>query len=130
MTKTIVGRILLWQIGVSLAAATAFFFVWDVRNALAALAGGGINVIASGYFALRLFSPSPGAPPDQLLSALVRGEAMKWVVTIALFIVAIRYFHEQFVALILTYMAATSIYWFSLLWGDSESTPIDKRKQK
>ena len=48
------------QLGVTLIAAAGSLIFADVKAAYSALIGGGINLLGTAYFALRVFSVKPG----------------------------------------------------------------------
>lgn len=83
--------------------------------ARAALAGGMIAFLPGLYFALRVFARGPGSTPRSMLSALYQGEAVKFILTAALFAAAMPWFAAQFPALISTFIVALSVHWLALL---------------
>ncbi len=54
-------------------------------------------------------------PPAQWVRAFYVGEAVKLVLTALMFFFAIVYLDVDILIVILTYMAALSMYWFALL---------------
>jgi F0F1-type ATP synthase assembly protein I len=125
MPWQIVSKILIWQCVCTAVMALAFFFVSGLQNALAAAAGGAVSVVSGVLFAARSFSVSPQESPTRMMVALARGEALKWVSSILLFMLWIHLFRERFVWVILTFMVCTSVYWFALLW-----LPLDSESRK
>ncbi len=83
--------------------------------ARAALTGGMIAFLPGLYFALRVFARGPGSTPRSMLSALYQGEAVKFILTAALFAAAMPWFATQFPALISTFIVALSVNWLALL---------------
>jgi ATP synthase protein I len=84
-------------------------------TAWSALLGGFINSIASLSMALALFAAGPGAGPQQWLGRFLIGEALKFVITVALFIFAIVILKAAFLPLILAYMATYVAYWIGMV---------------
>lgn len=82
-----------------------------------AMAGGGIGVLAGLYQALRMFRMNPADGPERFLRAVYAGEAMKIMLTAALFIVVIRVLHPQFGPMIIAYGATFLAYWAALGTG-------------
>ena len=84
-----VQRLLLVQCltGVALA---ALLFLWDVQAAYSALTGAAIGFLPNLYLALRVFDLSKGRSARSTLRAFYIGAAGKFIVTVALFIVALR----------------------------------------
>ncbi len=110
-TFIIVGLQLAVTVLVGLVAA----FVAGRYAAWSALAGGLINVVASLYMALKLFAGGPGVGPQQWLGRFLVGEALKFVITVALFIFAIAVLKAAFLPLILAYIATYMAYWIGMV---------------
>ncbi len=97
--------------------------------ALAALSGGWIATIANSYFALQAFRFSGAGASSQMISALYRGEAGKFVIVALLFVAAFRYMEsarEHAIALILTYAAVHCSAWCVLVMA-AKYDPLIKR---
>ncbi|HET7921808.1 MAG TPA: ATP synthase subunit I, partial [Gammaproteobacteria bacterium] len=84
---------------------------WGVQAAGSALAGGLINVLASGYMARRIFAGGLAAGPRAWLARLWLAEIVKFGLTVALFAFAIGVLKAAFLPLILAYMATYAAYW-------------------
>lgn len=82
-----------------------------------AMAGGGIGTVAGLYQALRMFRVSPADSPVRFLRAVYAGEAMKIMLTAALFILVIRVLHPRFGPMIIAYGATFLVYWAALGTG-------------
>jgi ATP synthase protein I len=82
--------------------------------AWAAVLGGLINVIASLCMALTLFAGGLTALPQQWVGRFLVGEAVKFLITVVLFIFAIAFLKAAFVPLILAYMATYVAYWIGM----------------
>lgn len=108
-------RIAAGQLGVAGLGALCWLALSGGEAARAALAGGLIAFLPGLYFALRVFSRGPGSTPRSMLSALYRGQAVKFMLTAALFAAAMPWFAAQFPALISTFIVALSVHWLALL---------------
>ena len=108
-------RILLAQALVTVVAALGMYVGSGPRGALSALTGGMICVLSGAYLAQRMFRFKPGKPPALLVRAFYVGEAVKLALTALLFLIAIVYMDVDILIVILTYMAALSMYWLALL---------------
>ncbi len=86
--------------------------------AYAALVGGGIGALASGYFAGRVFRHDNVAEPSRILRAVYVGEVMKIAITIALLLAAIMVLQVDVLFLLLGYAATLPVYWLALLLPD------------
>ena len=84
------------------------------RSALAALAGALIAIVPGFYFAIRAMRATPDATPKQVVNAFYRGEFGKLVLTVLGFVGAVNLLPEQFLPMILTYMACLAAYWVAL----------------
>ena len=81
--------------------------------AWSAFLGGVINVVANLYLAVKLFGGGLAGAP-QWLGRLLMGEALKFVITVVLFILAIVVLKAAFLPLILAYIATYLAYWIGL----------------
>ncbi|MGA9852472.1 MAG: ATP synthase subunit I [Gammaproteobacteria bacterium] len=88
--------------------------VAGAHAALSALLGGLINVVASLYLAAKLFTGGLAAAPQQWFGRFLVGEALKFVITVALFILVIVVLKAEFLPLILAYIATYVAYWIGL----------------
>jgi len=62
-----------------------------------------------------MFRFKPGTPPALMVRAFYIGEVVKLALTALMFLIAIVYLDVDILIVILTYMAALSIYWLALL---------------
>jgi ATP synthase protein I len=102
------------QLAVTVLASLVAALVAGRYAAWSALAGGLINVVASLYMALKLFAGGPGIGPQQWLGRFLMGEALKFVITVALFVFAMVVLKAAFLPLILAYIATYLAYWVAL----------------
>lgn len=115
MPKSIPARIVLWQLAIAVASAALCGLWLGGRWAAAAFTGGAIGAVLSLYFAARVFSRR-GAEPQAMLHAMYRAEALKMIMAAGLFTVAAVYFAEEWLPLLVTFMASQAVYGFALLW--------------
>lgn len=113
--RRVVLRVLAGQAGVTAIAALLWLLGGSLMAGAAAVVGGAIALIPTGYFALRLFGPEPGAAPRRIVRAFFAGQAVKLILTAVLFIIALRWFGGDFLPLITTYAAALATYGLVLL---------------
>lgn len=110
-------RAAFFVIGVQLAVAILSAFAAGLGGgqhaAWSALMGGLINVLASLYLIIKLFMGGL-ATPERWLMRLMLGEALKFALTVVLFIVAIAVLKAAFMPLIIAYAAVYLAYWFGL----------------
>lgn len=102
------------QLAVTVLAGLAAAMMAGRYAAWSALVGGLINVLASLYMALRLFAGGPGVGPQRWLGRFLVDEALKFVITVALFVFSIVVLKAAFLPLILAYIATYVAYWVGL----------------
>ena len=109
-TLLIVGM----QLAVTVLVAAMAAGIAGRHAAWSALVGGLINVLASLYLAVKLFGRGLAAGPSQWFGRFLIGEALKFGITIGLFIVAIVVLKAAFLPLMLAYIATYLAYWIGL----------------
>jgi ATP synthase protein I len=114
--RSVPAKILIGQ-----SAATALAaFLWGLfagrPEALGALAGGGISLVLTSIFALRVFAIAPDAGAEAMLSAFARGEAVKLVLAVVLFSAAAIFLSHVYIPLITTFLATLAVNWLALLF--------------
>lgn len=109
-------RITGWQVLASLAVALLWALGRGETAGWSALAGGAICFVPGGLFALRLARAS--ARQDGYVFAFFTGEAIKILLSIALFLVVAKGFRGvDWLALLVTYIAVMQIYVVGLAAG-------------
>jgi ATP synthase protein I len=103
------------QAAITLASAMVALMLADFKAAYSALVGGGINILATLVFALRVFSVRPGAPAKSMARAFYIGEAIKFAVTVGLFVGVLLWLEVSFLPLFLTYAITMLAFWLVLL---------------
>lgn len=82
-------RIISWQFFLAVFTAALLLPVFGLVAAYSALAGGMISVIANTFFAVRLFSNAGSWQVDHITASVYRGVIGKFLLTIALFFMAV-----------------------------------------
>ena len=100
---------------ITVVVATLALVMADLRAAGSALLGGLINLIATGYFAYRVFALKPGATAHQIATAFYIGEAIKILLTCALFAVILVWLDVAPLPLFLAYIATMLAFWLALV---------------
>ena len=111
--KTITKIITVQSVFTVLAALIAIAIA-DAEAAFSAFVGGMISIIATGYFASRVFSVEIGAPAAEIAKAFYVGETVKMLLTAVLFVIAIVLLKITFLPAFLTYAATLLAYWLIL----------------
>jgi ATP synthase protein I len=102
------------QFLVALAAGAVAALVAGAAAGYAALIGGLIGSLSNMVLVLRAFGRTR-RDPGQFLRGLAAGEAVKFAVTVALFVIAIVVLKAAFLPLMLAYIATFLVYWIALL---------------
>ena len=109
------GVILGLQFAITALVATALLLAGRPESAGSATLGGGISLLTTLYFALRVLIGTRGLPVKVVVRRFYTAESQKMLMTVALFAVAIVGFEAEFLPLFLTYMATLVAYWLALL---------------
>jgi F0F1-type ATP synthase assembly protein I len=98
------------QIVVGAALALVCFAIWGRNGFVSALFGAGIAVIANAYRTFKALQPARTA--RRALGQLYLAELVNVVLTIALFLVAGRWPHVQWLGMLLAYVGAIAALWW------------------
>ena len=107
-------RLSVWQILLTATLAIIAMFLVNTAFAVSLIAGGAIGMLAGTYQAQRMLRVDAAAHPERFMRGLWISEAVKIVLTVALFIVAIRLFEVQMVPTIIGYAGTYIVYWAAL----------------
>jgi len=103
-----------WQfLLTALLTATAWLTGYD-SAALSVFVGGSIGMIAGLYQALRLLQVDAAGQPDAFLRGLWVSEVIKIALTVAMFVLAIRFLKIEMVPTIVGYAVTYIVYWIAL----------------
>ncbi len=102
------------QLVVTLVAVLAALLASGAKAAGSAAVGGGISLVVTSYFAWQVFRAAPGASAQRVARALFIGEAVKLVLTAALFAAAFIWLDVSPLPLLLTYALTLLAYWIAL----------------
>ncbi|HHQ14523.1 MAG TPA: F0F1 ATP synthase subunit I [Chromatiales bacterium] len=106
-----------WQLAVTVCIASGAVLIGGRAWAVSALSGGGIGIVAGLYQALRMFRTDISQHPERFLSSVYVSEALKILLTVALFVAAIRLLRVELVPVIVAYAATYAVYWAALGTG-------------
>lgn len=109
-----VFRLTGWQLLLTAALACAAWLAGYDGAAMSVCVGGGIGMLAGLYQALRLLQVNAAEEPEALMRALWLSEAVKIVLTVAMFILAIRLLAVEMVPTIVGYAVTYIVYWVAL----------------
>ena len=111
----VVGGLIAMQAGIGAIAAALWLALSGPLPAAAAAAGALIAIVPTAYYAAQVFSKPPGTAPRRVLRAFYIGEAVKLILTAALFMIALQWLSGHFLPLLTTFAAALSTYWIFFL---------------
>ncbi|MSP27721.1 MAG: F0F1 ATP synthase assembly protein I [Methylococcales bacterium] len=109
-----VVKILSYQVLIILIVTAGFAITGGGQQALSAVLGGTAAFIPNLYFALRIHR-SAGQEARKIVNSFYAGESGKLLLTAALFIMIFQVSNIQILPLLVSYMAALSVFWFALL---------------
>ncbi|MCL1143831.1 ATP synthase subunit I [Shewanella gaetbuli] len=92
------------------------FVMWGVQYGLSALAGGLIAVLPNFVFATLAFSHAGASASGKVVKSLFLGEAVKLLLTIVLFAIALGLLKMDFGPLIATYALGIFVPWTAPLY--------------
>jgi ATP synthase protein I len=93
-----------------------FFAVWGAQYGLSALAGGAIAVLPNFVFATLAFSHTGASSAGKVMKTFYWGEAVKLLLTIAMFSLAFINLKVVFMPLFVCYVAALIVHWTAPLY--------------
>jgi F0F1-type ATP synthase assembly protein I len=108
------GTLILVQAAVTSLAAVIIFGLYNVGAALAVVAGGGVCIIGTVLFALRLFSGKQEFSPDRFLRRMFVAEFQKIALTVLLFFAIIHWTDLVFAWVLLGFSASLIAHWLVL----------------
>lgn len=84
------------------------------RAGWSALVGGGICLITTAFFAIRVFARSGAADARRIARAFYIGETQKLLLTIVLFVAVIKWMNVSYGPLFVAYIAALLVFWLTM----------------
>jgi len=108
-------RLLLIQLGVTLLVAVIAEIIGDSTAALSAIAGGLVCVLPNAYFVSKLFKHSGAHSARQIVNGFYKGEAMKLMLSVALFALVFKFLNVNPLVFFVAYITAQMVFWFAPL---------------
>ncbi len=108
-------RLLLIQLGVAVLISVIALIVGDVKAALSAVAGGLVCAIPNAYFVSKLFKHNGARAARQIVNGFYKGEALKLILSVALFALVFKYLNVNPLVFFVAYIAAQMVFWFAPL---------------
>ncbi|MGI2261342.1 ATP synthase subunit I [Shewanella sp. GXUN23E] len=104
-------KLVLMQAAVAGGASVLFFVLWGMQYGMSALAGMIIAVFPNFVFATLAFSHMGASQSGKVIQTFYWGEAIKLLLTIALFCIVFAGFKVDFAPLFTTYTLALAVHW-------------------
>lgn len=112
--QSTVVKILSYQILIILIVTAGFAIKGGEQQSLSAILGGIAAFVPNLYFSLRICR-SAGLEARKIVNAFYAGESGKLLLTAALFMIIFQVSNVQILPLLISYIAALSVFWFALL---------------
>ncbi|ABM01854.1 ATP synthase subunit I [Shewanella amazonensis] len=109
-------KLVLMQAAIAGGASVLFFVVWGAQYGVSALAGAAIAVLPNFVFATLAFSHSGASAAGKVLKTFYWGEAVKLLLTIALFSLVFINLKIVFMPLFVCYSLALLVHWTAPLY--------------
>ena len=114
-SRKIALGILSAQLVLGIVTAVIFWFFLSVESAKSSIAGSMVAVFSSVHILRLIFQTAPQSP-KKIANMLYLMEALKFLITGALFGAAVILLKAMFFPLIIGYIVAVFVYWLSLLF--------------
>ncbi len=109
-------KLVLMQAAMAGGASVFFFAMWGVQSGLSALAGGAIAVLPNFVFATLAFSHTGASSAGKVMKTFYWGEAVKLLLTIAMFSLVFINWKVGFMPLFVCYTLALTVHWTAPLF--------------
>ena len=109
-------KLVLMQAAVAGGTSVFFFALWGVQYGLSALAGGAIAVLPNFVFATLAFSHTGASSSAKVVKDFYWGEAVKLLLTIAMFSIAFIKLKVVYMPLFVCYTLALVVHWTAPLY--------------
>lgn len=120
-----VKKLFIFQFGITIAIAFFCFFRHFQWMALySALLGGAVSILPTSVFAMMLFYRQGARRAKDIVNNFYRGEALKFLLSIGLFLLVFRYFTINPLIFIMTYSIVSTLSWFCALYSETKMKVI------
>ncbi|UXM82547.1 ATP synthase subunit I [Shewanella seohaensis] len=109
-------KLVLMQAAVAGGVSIVFFAVWGAQYGYSALAGGAIAVLPNFVFATLAFSHTGASSAGKVMKTFYWGEAVKLLLTIAMFSLVFINLQVAFLPLFVCYMLTLIVHWTAPLY--------------
>lgn len=108
-------RLLLFQFGVAMLISIVALLKNDTQAAFSAIIGGLVCVMPNIFFVRKIFKYNGARAAKQIVNGFYKGEALKLIMSIALFVLVFNVLQINPLVFFATYIAAQMVFWFAPL---------------
>lgn len=108
-------RLLICQLSITVLFAAIALLLSSTTAAMSALLGGMVSIVPTAYFAIKLFRYQGARAARQIVNSFYKGEALKLILTIALFALVFKFFNIIPLVFFATYIVVQMMFWFAPL---------------
>jgi ATP synthase protein I len=108
-------RRFLWLQVIVVVSISILMSVWGIIAVYSALFGGIICILGNSVLARKFFRYTGARAAKKIVSSLFWGEALKFIITVVLFCIALKYLRIQALPFLLSYIVTQNLFWFSPL---------------
>ena len=117
-------RLIVCQLSITMLVATLALVASGGTTAISALLGGGVSVVPNAYFAKTMFRFQGARAAKQIVTSFYKGEAVKMVLTIALFTLVFKFFTIIPMVFFAVYIVVQMTFWFApLIFDNKQNRP-------
>lgn len=115
-------QIIIVQLCIAILATSVCWIVAGHHAAASAAAAALVATLPNLLFALRMFAHSGARAARHILKSFYRGEMLKFIATMALFLVSIKYLQVMFLPFFITFCLCQAAFWFAPWLGSTNRT--------
>lgn len=108
-------RLLSAQAGLIVITSLVMFMLWGNNSAYSALLGGGVSLLPNICFAAIAFRYRGACAARQIARSFYYGEAAKWLLSIALFVLVFVSVDVAGISFFVAYIVSQSVFWLAPL---------------
>ena len=106
-------RLVAWQVGITLVCGLIAILFISTKAGLSALLGGLVSAVPNAFFARKLFKHQGAQAAKQIVNSFYKGEALKIMLSIALFVLVFKYFNIVPLVFFIVYIIVQAVFWFA-----------------
>lgn len=108
-------RLIGWQLRLTVLLAAIATCLLGTKAGGSAMLGGLVSVVPNAYFAKKLFQHQRAQAARQIINSFYKGEALKIMLSIAMFALVFKFFKIVPVVFFVVYIVVQMVFWFAPL---------------